>query len=171
MNIQKFLIGSVVLFVFSSCKSLKTLASKDNSTTQQSIKPRSKNIAFIDNIEVTPGSVVTSKHKTINTAKQVKNKKQQKESLQTVEQAPPNESLTKVNIENVDGLQLKYAILLDATVERLNNVLMLQTIEKWYGTRYRLGGTTLSGVDCSGFTIAVAKAVYGLDLSRTAQEQ
>ncbi len=175
MKFKQLFIAFLGIIVFSSCKSLKSLASKDNSTTTKNttVKAKTGKVTFIDNIEVTPGTVVTSKHRTINTRKQerVTKKAAEKSSIQTVEETAPNKDLTKVNIEHVDELQLKYAILLDATVEKLNNILMLQTIEKWYGTRYRLGGTSLNGVDCSGFSGAVAKTVYQLDLARTAQEQ
>lgn len=173
MKINQIILSILGLAFLTSCNTLKKLTAKDTSagTPKATVKPRTGNITFIDNIEVTPGTVVTSKHKTINTANQKKVSKNTTTNTQTVEESKPDENLAKVNIENVDELQVKYAILLDATVEKLNNILMLQTIEKWYGTRYRLGGNSLSGVDCSAFTMAVAKAVYDLDLKRTAQEQ
>jgi hypothetical protein len=68
-------------------------------------------------------------------------------------------------------LQLKYAIVFDATVERLTNLAMLRSIDKWWGTRYCLGGNSESCVDCSAFTMAIMKDVYSLSLPRTAQEQ
>ncbi|MDH7514814.1 MAG: C40 family peptidase [Bacteroidota bacterium] len=35
---------------------------------------------------------------------------------------------------------------------------LLRNIDKWLGTRYRYGGSTSRGVDCSGFTSAVMSA-------------
>ena len=42
---------------------------------------------------------------------------------------------------------------------------------KYIGTKYVLGGTTRSGIDCSGLVLEVALAVTGRVLSRTADEQ
>ena len=75
------------------------------------------------------------------------------------------------DIERADWLQLKYAIMLDANVEKLNNVSMLKTIDDWWGTRYCMGGSTKNCIDCSAFTQVVLQDVYGASLPRTAQEQ
>jgi lipoprotein Spr len=171
MNIQRITIGLIGLSILTSCKSLKSLTSKDTSSTQKQValKHEQKNIAFLDNIEVTPGTVVTSRHKTINTA----SKKPEKKSAvtQTETQAKPDATLAKSNIENADYLQLKYAVILDATVEKLTNLPLLQTIDKWWGTPYCLGGSTGNCIDCSAFTQAVVSNVYNFQLPRTAQEQ
>ena len=42
---------------------------------------------------------------------------------------------------------------------------------RWRGTRHRLGGTSRSGVDCSGFVKAVYKNVFKMDLPRTTKAQ
>jgi cell wall-associated NlpC family hydrolase len=41
----------------------------------------------------------------------------------------------------------------------------------WLGVPYQRGGTTPSGVDCSGFTYALCRDMYGVKLPRTSQEQ
>jgi len=46
-----------------------------------------------------------------------------------------------------------------------------EAADPWMGTPYKLGGTTRNGVDCSAFVQAVYKAVYSVDLPRTAEEQ
>ena len=43
--------------------------------------------------------------------------------------------------------------------------------QNWRGTRYRLGGVSHAGIDCSGFTALAVRDVYGLSLPRTAREQ
>ena len=42
---------------------------------------------------------------------------------------------------------------------------------EWKGTRYRLGGTSKSGVDCSGFMQITFRDLFGIDLPRTTTEQ
>lgn len=42
---------------------------------------------------------------------------------------------------------------------------------EWKGTRYRLGGTTKRGVDCSGFTQLTFRDLFGISLPRTTSEQ
>lgn len=44
-------------------------------------------------------------------------------------------------------------------------------IQDWYGTPYRLGGTTKKAIDCSAFTRQLLADVYGKQLDRTAAMQ
>jgi lipoprotein Spr len=75
------------------------------------------------------------------------------------------------DIERVDWLQLKYAILLDATVEKLTNVNLLKLIDEWWGTTYCLGGSTKECIDCSAFTHIIMQDIYNVNVPRTAQDQ
>ena len=43
--------------------------------------------------------------------------------------------------------------------------------EIWRGTSYKLGGLSVSGVDCSGFIQNAFKSVYNLKIPRTTKEQ
>ena len=74
-------------------------------------------------------------------------------------------------IESFSPLQFKYAQLLDVEVESITNHSLYVAIEKWWGTRYRYGGATEKGIDCSAYASTLAHQVYGLVLSRTAREQ
>lgn len=74
-------------------------------------------------------------------------------------------------IEKVSSIQFKYAMMLDVDVESLSNLSLLSFIEKWYGTPYRLGGTTKKGIDCSAFSGNLLSSVFSFSLPRTAREQ
>jgi cell wall-associated NlpC family hydrolase len=170
----KILIAAISTFALAtSCKPLKSLSSKDTSSTQkqQTVRPDRRDVAFIDNIEVTPGNVVTSKHKTINTGKKSGSITTTASKKVDVPKPVPNENLSKADIEKADYLQLKYAVMLDATVEKLTNIPILQTIDHWWGTPYHLGGTTEDGIDCSAFMQVMMKNVYEISVLRTAHEQ
>jgi len=43
--------------------------------------------------------------------------------------------------------------------------------QRWQGTRHRMGGSSPSGVDCSGFVKAVYKNIFKMDLPRTTKAQ
>ena len=68
-------------------------------------------------------------------------------------------------------LQFKYAIKLDVPVETLQNKSLYDRIEEWWGTPYRLGGTTQKGIDCSAFVQTLMLGVFAMQLPRTAREQ
>ena len=75
------------------------------------------------------------------------------------------------DIERASSLQLKYAIMLDASVESLANVNLLQLIDEWWGTRYCMGGNSKNCIDCSAFVQILMSGAYNVTLPRTAQEQ
>lgn len=77
----------------------------------------------------------------------------------------------KTAVEKLSALQFKYAMMMNVDVESLKNVSLLGFIEDWFGTRYRYGGTTKRGIDCSALTGALLLAVYGFNLPRTARQQ
>jgi hypothetical protein len=74
-------------------------------------------------------------------------------------------------IEKSSTWQAKYAMILDVEIESIKNTMLYQFIDSWFGTRYRMGGTTKRGIDCSAFTDSLLLAVYQLVLPRTAREQ
>ena len=74
-------------------------------------------------------------------------------------------------IEKLNNLQVKYAMMIDVDIESLKNLSLLNFIEDWFGTRYKYGGETKRGIDCSALTGGLLMAVYGFVVPRTARQQ
>lgn len=150
---------SIMIVLLASCAGLKTAftgnkatASANNSTV---VKKETK---FLDQIDMP-----------VESSKGVKEKEPDKHvgKKETVRSASHRES----NAENLSALQVKYAVLLSTPAEEVKNTRMFEFIDDWYGTPYRLGGTTKKGVDCSAFSQFLFASVYGLGIPRTAREQ
>lgn len=75
------------------------------------------------------------------------------------------------SIEQCASWQFKFAMMLDVEVESLTQSQLYRFIEDWWGTRYRYGGSSRDGIDCSGFTCRMMQDVFGISLPRTAREQ
>lgn len=84
----------------------------------------------------------------------------------TEERLPLNDE-----IEKASSLQFKYAVLMNLEVEQIRNLDMFRLIDEWFGTKYRLGGTSKAGIDCSALMQVFFTALYGVALPRTAKEQ
>ena len=155
---KHYLIFILALVTLGSCSTLRKIGSKDGSTSKLIVKNKPPHkITFLDNIEVRPGQIITSQHKTsgINNSPVV----------YAESKLPPN------NIEKADWVQLKYAIVMDAAVETLTNVNLFRKIDEWWGTKYCMGGSTKNCIDCSGFSVMIMRDIYGINVPRTAQEQ
>jgi cell wall-associated NlpC family hydrolase len=74
-------------------------------------------------------------------------------------------------IETCNPVQFKFAQLMDMEVESIDNAELFNFIEDWWAVRYRYGGTTKRGVDCSSYTGQLLADVYGFTVPRTAREQ
>ena len=88
-----------------------------------------------------------------------------------VSQKSITSNTSTLSIEAAQQLQFKYALLLDIEVEMIQNLDLFKVIDEWFGTRYRLGGSTKDGIDCSAFMQVLFTAFYGISLPRTAREQ
>ena len=53
----------------------------------------------------------------------------------------------------------------------VNNQDLLTQVYQWYGVPYRYGGMAKTGTDCAGFVKSVFKAIYNVDLARSATAQ
>lgn len=152
-----------LITVFASCRSFRQISSKDNNSTV-SVKKRSnpgRKTEFIDDIEVTPGTVVTSKQK--STSANTK--------INAGETKSPKSKDPLFNVQNASYLQLKYSVIIGVPVDQLDNIGLLDGIDKWWGTKYCMGGSTENCLDCSAFTQILLRDVFNTSLPRTAQEQ
>lgn len=77
---------------------------------------------------------------------------------------------TKYTSTNFSALA-KAGIRLGIDIEEKDDHQLFLNASTWLGTRYRAGGTTRSGVDCSGLTTAMYREVYGVKLSRRSIDQ
>jgi len=154
-------IYSVLLLMLASCSSLKTAFTGNREPVST---PRSntvkKETKFLDQIDV---PVESSKSKKDDEAIVAAVKKETPETR--------TRSYRKDDAENLSQLQVKYSVLLNTPAEEVKNTKMFGFIDDWYGTPYRLGGTTKKGVDCSAFSQFLFASVYGINIPRTAREQ
>lgn len=74
-------------------------------------------------------------------------------------------------IEYISPSFFRYAILLDVEVEQMTNKKLVEYIHQWWSVPYRIGGSSMSGIDCSNFVKGLTNYAYGLDLPRTSREQ
>jgi lipoprotein Spr len=164
--IKQLIYSLLSIFVLSSCGQLKTLTALDTSNEKSTQKKVGRKVQFLEDISVTSGQRVTSRHASIgpNVPKSMK-------FQETVYRNETVSNYTPADAERGDWLQLKYALLLDASPESLTNAYLLKMVDEWWGTRYSLGGTTKDGIDCSGFTQIIIGNLYNIQLPRTAQEQ
>ncbi|RYY63015.1 MAG: hypothetical protein EOO05_00595 [Chitinophagaceae bacterium] len=169
--IKKFLPALSLIFLLASCATLKQAPGRASHPTPGNAvaetytakkEPAKKDLRFLDDISVAPEGTVTS-----NT------------SSRTSRNAGPSASASDIslymnrssNVEKASALQFKYAVLLNTEVEDLDDTRLLESVDEWYGTRYRMGGTGKTGIDCSAFVQAVCLSTYALALPRTAREQ
>lgn len=74
-------------------------------------------------------------------------------------------------IEWLSPLAFKYALKLDLPVEELGNTRLLSFIEDWYGVKYRFGGDSKTGIDCSAFTRKLMGEVFSVSVGRVVPDQ
>jgi len=154
-------IYSLLLVMLASCSSLKTAftGKREPAPTPHSNSVK-KETKFLDQIDV---PVESSRSKKEDDAVVPVSKKETTETR--------NRAYREDNSENLSHLQVKYSVLLNTPAEEVRNTKMFEFIDDWYGTPYRLGGTTKNGVDCSAFSQFLFAAVYGFSIPRTAREQ
>lgn len=171
----KQILPAIAFIIFlSSCTSFKPLIFSGNKQVSSVAAPTTP-AKFIEDITVTPQAAidkteVNSGPKESYTTRGLNIVETQVMTEEAKNLAEVVSSSTNV-IESASSVQLKYAVLLNTEIESLPNKVLLESVDSWYGVRYRTGGNTKSGVDCSGFTVAVYAAAYGINLPRVSREQ
>lgn len=158
--LKQALLYSLSVVLLASCASLKTAFTGKQPSPPNTQQTVAKNDAkFLDQIDV-----------------QMEEAKAEKETAPTI----ASKSNIQANTYNAylykekpepSSLQVKYSILLNTAAEEVRNKKMFEFIDDWYGTPYRLGGTTKKGIDCSAFSQFLFASVYGASIPRTAREQ
>jgi cell wall-associated NlpC family hydrolase len=159
----KFSAASAVTIFLVSCTSLKPLSTTPNKQTPtQNNSDNKKDVKFLD-ISSSENASVEAKEK--------------KKEIHTsgIQSVKSDEIISRdnkpVEIERASAVQIKYALLLNTEVEQIQNMQLYQNIDDWYGTRYKLGGTTKSGIDCSAFVQTIFLSAFGVTLPRMAKDQ
>lgn len=77
---------------------------------------------------------------------------------------------TVANKNDFTAVQTKYAEILNVSPKEIDNLPLYHFIDQWIGVKYKFGGTTKDGVDCSGFANILYKEVYKTVLPRSSQD-
>lgn len=159
--LKKFIPALFTIIIMAGCSSMKPLNYTNSKQVDASAVSATDNkeVKFLDDISVEPAS---------GTSTRVAADKASGRKSGDINNYLNNRS---TSVEKASDIQLKYAILLNTEVELLEDNRLLEHIDEWYGTRYRYGGTTKSGIDCSAFVQAVYLSAFALSLPRTARDQ
>ena len=184
--VKKLLPALSAIIFLSSCSTFKPLNSSSNKQVAavQSPTPKAK---FIEEITVIPQSISDNTVTSPIVKSEPKNIKQSSSKTSFVKKTNTKKPITKKpdvtelfekyfeddqpEVEKASPVQLKYAVLMNTEVESLPSKSLLETVDEWYGVRYRTGGRSKKGVDCSGFTVEVYLALYGMEIPRVSREQ
>ena len=70
---------------------------------------------------------------------------------------------SKYNSQTIERLSKQYGLRLTPA----DNISLYDAGSKWLGVKYRYGGNTKNGVDCSGLVCILYQQVYGIKLERS----
>lgn len=169
MNVSRLLLTLSTAGLLVSCNALKPVSTRQaDYTAHITRKIEPKSTEFISKIEINPVKQTSS-----TSAAQSMALSRKPATLEVSESLVVKGSVnnTVSPVENSSMLQFRYAMMLDVPVEEITNFSLYHFVDEWYGTRYRFGGTTKNGVDCSSFTQKLYAATYGIEIPRTAVTQ
>jgi len=159
--VRNLLLIALILLTATSCATLKP-AKKPAAKTFTSGKISSNSSASV-NLQFINGMEMNQEKKAATTNKQVD------KIVAAENRTIPTHS--SIDIERALPIHFIYAAKLGVDVESITNFKLFQTIDEWWGTPYRMGGSTKKGIDCSAFVNTLMLAVYAINLPRTSREQ
>jgi lipoprotein Spr len=159
---KHFLFVSVAVGIFSGT-SLNTKAQTSVNILRSEFKESLKNpVKFIEGIELNQENITNPENLKTTVTVPI---------TSFLEETTLKNRRTVNSIEKCSALQFKYAMLTNQDVESLTDLNLYAFIEEWWATRYRFGGTTKKGVDCSAYVGTLVNHVYGFSVPRTARAQ
>lgn len=161
MKLSTCVLAAMVCLLFSNCSTLNQLT-RSSSTVSVGI-PTPQHAPFFGNMDAKAAPAISRKSENKLAPQQV--------SAEKSAMFLGMMDMANSTLESLLPMQFKYAIMLNTTVESFKNVLLYKSIDEWFGTRYRFGGTSKKGIDCSAFMQVLALYGFGMMLPRTAREQ
>lgn len=159
---RKILPAFAFIVLLASCSSIKPLNFTNSRQASLSDNETKKEVKFLD---------ISSADDDSKEAKSTIKEEHSSKPTSLVSTEKTFDKSSSRDIEKASPLQLKYSQLLNTDVEQIQNLSLYQTIDDWYGTRYRLGGTSKTGIDCSAFVQTIFSSVFGITLPRMARDQ
>lgn len=153
--VKKLITASTLVLLLASFSPATAQKGKQTANSSAAKQPK-----FLDDIEVGYGAPAETNPEVFKNAKPAETPVNKKDI-----------AFASNTIESANNLQLKYSILLNAEVEQVQNIKLFQLIDEWYGTRYALGGSSKSGIDCSAFVQVLYSNLFNIPMPRTAKEQ
>lgn len=135
-------------------------------SSNRMMNPAFRSLKFIKHIELRPNSLNNAVSSTALISKD-KYSDREDDFLKAFNDELESNSV----IESFVNIQFKYAQWLDTTVESITDLQLFRFIDEWLDTRYRLGGHSKNGIDCSGFSNELMQKVYHIDLPGNARSQ
>jgi cell wall-associated NlpC family hydrolase len=171
--VRNLVIAFIITAVLTGCASMRPISSANTKpaaaapvkTVAKPAETKKNDIKFLDEITANPQLTAT-----------IPDTKTEKKEAKTMSVDQTEAILLASGNNNsrssgISSLQIKYSELLGADAEQIENTELLKAADSWYGTRYQMGGTSKSGIDCSAFVQAVYMAAFGMLVPRTAFEQ
>jgi lipoprotein Spr len=159
MRLNSYIIALAVMLSIAACKSVRNSSSSIKKPTNNSVKKKTpQKREFINGIEVTLGATTKTNHQSSSSATGFTKKIDEP-------------FIGKSEKEKAHFLQLKYAVYVEVPTNKLKNIELLELIDKWWGTKYCIGGSTEKCIDCSAFTQILQREIFYTTLPRTSQEQ
>jgi len=146
--------ASAIALCLASCSTMKPVGFNRQSQPQGT---NDKKIKFLD--------IESDDNSTVEVKKEVRSS-----GAQSVKTNKSDYS-SSADVDKASSVQAKYAELMNTNVDQVKNMPLYQSIDEWYGTPYKYGGSTKSGIDCSAFVQTVFASAFAISLPRTAREQ